>query len=296
MDAALLREREAFKRKAMALPVVENKAKAGKSGSSSKSASDGSKKAAAAEQSAKAKLELAQMKSVGGSSGSQFKFGVLARIVRHMKTRHMDGVDHPLTLDDILDETHQLDVGGKTRAWLQNEALRDNPKISADGHTYLFKPPFAIRNRKGLMRLLRQHDLKGQGAVFLDDVHESLPKAEKVVKALLDDNRIIVLTRPGDKKKVVFFHDHTCDFAVDDEFRKLWRSVAVDSVDDAKIDEYLERQGIRSMQDQGLRRLAPAKKRRNAGRRRHNYPKDNAHLKDVLEDYTDMGDVADKKA
>lgn len=30
---------------------------------------------------------------------------------------------------------------------------------------------------------------------------------------------------------------------VDEEFQKLWRSVAVDAMDDAKIDEYLEKQG-----------------------------------------------------
>lgn len=30
---------------------------------------------------------------------------------------------------------------------------------------------------------------------------------------------------------------------VDDEFLKLWRSVTVDAMDDAKIDEYLEKQG-----------------------------------------------------
>lgn len=33
---------------------------------------------------------------------------------------------------------------------------------------------------------------------------------------------------------------------VDDEFLKLWRSVTVDAMDDAKIDEYLEKQGGRA--------------------------------------------------
>ncbi len=62
-----------------------------------------------------------------------------------MKARHMEGEDHPLTLEDILDETKQLDLGNKTKVWLQNEALKNNPKISAspDG-TYLFKPPYNV--------------------------------------------------------------------------------------------------------------------------------------------------------
>lgn len=28
-----------------------------------------------------------------------------------MKNRHQDGDDHPLTIEDILDETNQLDIG-----------------------------------------------------------------------------------------------------------------------------------------------------------------------------------------
>lgn len=48
-------------------------------------------------------------KTMAGSS--QYRFGVLAKIVKHMKTRHQDGDDHPLTIEEILDETNQLDIG-----------------------------------------------------------------------------------------------------------------------------------------------------------------------------------------
>jgi len=145
MDPALLRERKAFERRAMAVPVVEAK----RSKKSSSSAADArAAKAAPQSQSAKAKLDLQQMKSaaVGGSGSSQFRFGVLAKIVRHMRQRHMEGDDHPLKLDEILDETHQLDVGNKTKAWLAAEALKNNPKISADvmNGTYIYKPPYTV--------------------------------------------------------------------------------------------------------------------------------------------------------
>lgn len=49
------------------------------------------------------------------SGSSSYRFGVLARIVRHMKARHQEGDDHPLTLDEVLDETNQLDVGNKVK-------------------------------------------------------------------------------------------------------------------------------------------------------------------------------------
>ncbi|OCT97327.1 hypothetical protein XELAEV_18009554mg [Xenopus laevis] len=39
------------------------------------------------------------------------------------------------------------------------------------------------------------------------------------------------------------------------EFQKLWRSVPVDSMDDEKIEEYLKRQGISSMQESGPKKI-----------------------------------------
>ena len=123
MDSALLKEREAFKRRAMAVPTVENKA--AKRSDGSRDTKDKKKSAAlgAQSQSAKAKQGLAQMKAAAaatttsslGAGSSSYKFGVLAKIVRHMKSRHMEGEDHRLNLDEILDETNQLDVSHKVK-------------------------------------------------------------------------------------------------------------------------------------------------------------------------------------
>lgn len=49
------------------------------------------------------------------SGSSSYRFGVLARIVRHMRARHQEGDDHPLTLDEVLDETNQLDLSNKVK-------------------------------------------------------------------------------------------------------------------------------------------------------------------------------------
>ena len=66
---------------------------------------------------------------------------------------------------------------------MRTEALGSNPKIEVtpDGK-YAFKPPYRIRDRKGLLKLLRQTDLKGFGGILLDDIQESLPNHEKVLK------------------------------------------------------------------------------------------------------------------
>ena len=45
---------------------------------------------------------------MGGGGSSQYKFAVLTKIVRHMKHRHMEGEDQALNLEEILDETNQV--------------------------------------------------------------------------------------------------------------------------------------------------------------------------------------------
>lgn len=75
---------------------------------------------------------------------------------------------------------------------------------------------------------------------------------------------------------------------IDEEFQKFWRAVTVDAMDDAKIDEYLEKQGIRSMQDHGLKKpVLPKRKKASNKKRQFKKPRDNEHLADVLETYED---------
>lgn len=94
-----------------------------------------------------------------------------------------------------------------------------------------------------------------------------------------------MIARPLDKKKVVFYKDKL-ELPVDEDFQKLWRAVAVDAMDDQKIDEYLEKQGIRSMQDHGPKKPLPMKRKKpNAKRKQFKKPRDNEHLADVLENY-----------
>jgi hypothetical protein len=47
---------------------------------------------------------------VAGSSHED-KFCVLAKIVNHMKTLHQNGADYTLSLEQILDQTNQPDIG-----------------------------------------------------------------------------------------------------------------------------------------------------------------------------------------
>jgi transcription initiation factor TFIIE subunit beta len=168
-----------------------------------------------------------------------------------------------------------------------SEALPNNPKLEQpETGRFQFKPMFKIRDGKSLLKLLKQHDLKGLGGVLLDDIQESLPHCDKILRNRAAD--IIFITRPIDKKKILFYNDKMASFGIDEEFQKLWRSVTVDAMDDAKIEEYLEKQGIRSMQDHGIKRpMAAKRKKQPLKKRQFKRPRDNEHLADILETYED---------
>ncbi|MFT7807456.1 transcription initiation factor IIE subunit beta isoform X2 [Arapaima gigas] len=305
MDPALLRERELFKKRALSTPAVEKRPAASESSSSSKKkkpkqdreSSGGSK------HSADTSNGSFNLKALSGSSG--YRFGVLAKIVNYMKTRHQRGDTHPLTLDEILDETKLLDIGMKQKQWLMSEALVSNPKIEVRDGKYTFKPKHNLKDKKALLRLLDKHDQLGLGGVLLEDVEEGLPNAHKAIKALGD--QIIFVTRP-DKKKILFYNDKHCQFVVDEEFQKLWRSIPVDSMDEEKIEEYLKKQGISSMQETGPKKMVsahiapaclafkqalfllqmPIQKRKKPGtQKKRRFKTHNDHLVGVLEDYSE---------
>lgn len=277
MDPALLRERELFKKHALAIPTVEKKIRP-------EPPKDEKKKFKAPNPPSQ-KSESSNYKTMSGSS--QYRFGVLAKIVKHMKTRHQEGDDHPLTIEDILDETNQLDIGNSVKNWLLTEALVNNPKIDVTpDRRFSFKSVYKLKDGKSLMRLLKQQDLKGLGGVLLEDIQESLAHCDKVLKHRASE--IIYITRSIDKKKVLFYNDRTCNLNIDEEFQKLWRAVAVESMDDAKIDEYLDKQGIKSMQDHGPKKpLALKRKKPVMKKKQFKKPRDNEHLADVLETYED---------
>lgn len=58
-------------------------------------------------------------------------------------------------------------------------------------------------------------------------------------------------------------------------------------MDELKIDDYLKKQGIRSMQDQGVKKTEPKRKKPALKKRSFKKPRDNEHLADVLETYDD---------
>ena len=290
MDPALLKERELFKKKALFNPVVESKKRKEPKDSGDDPARKKVKKEPAIP---KIKNESNRDFFARSTGASSTNFGILAKIINHMKVRYQQEDNEALSLQDLLDDTNQLDIGHKQRMWLETEALRNNPKVRVveDGTEvkYAFKPTFPdISDRKTLMRLLSKYDTQGKGGIALEDLQESLPRCDKILKTLGD--KVIIISRPVDKKKVVFYNDKSNDIQIDEEFKKAWRSIPVDGLDEQKIEEYLQRQGITSMQDLGgnnKKSQVVQKRKKPSARKARVFKKTNDHVQDILQDYSD---------
>lgn len=151
MDPSLIRQQEAFKKRALAQPIVEKRkqpkiendslsnAQARKKSKKLQRPSSGSSHNYEKSFGKETKLHLSKsghwtIPCCFFSAGTSSKFGVLAQIVNFMKVRHQDEDQFPLTIDEILEECkldETLPISQKN--WLLNEALMHNPKIQVSG-------------------------------------------------------------------------------------------------------------------------------------------------------------------
>lgn len=89
------------------------------------------------------------------------------------------------------------------------------------------------------------------------------------------------------KKKVLYYNEKNSadNIVVEEDIVKYWRDVAVDGMDETKIDDYLEKQGIASMKDMfASNKVQIGGKRKGAGKGRQ-VKKHNDHLGGLLNEY-----------
>ncbi|XP_031563822.1 general transcription factor IIE subunit 2-like [Actinia tenebrosa] len=277
MDPSLLKDLKDFKKRSATQPTIE--AKRAKPTPSRPKPSPGLPK------------ELLQPKKAMSSPlgvtapkfRSKHRFAVMAAIVNFMKDRHLKRVYEELSLDEILDQINYTDISPSDKTWLGQEALKKNPKLTCNDDKYAFNSKYKIKDKRQLLKLLEKHEERGYGGIFLDDIRESLPDADNVIRSV--QNKIFFITR-SDKKVVLFNKNKTDEMKVDEEFQKHWRAISVDGIGEADIDKYLNNAGIAAMQDSGLSKQQQAPQRKKI-RRKKATKIHNVHLDDsTLKDYT----------
>ncbi|GMS84624.1 hypothetical protein PENTCL1PPCAC_6799, partial [Pristionchus entomophagus] len=214
-------------------------------------------------------------------------FSTMAKIVDYMKKRRLSNInsDWALNLNEILEEIQVFDLSKKSEQWLR-EALPKNPRlIVVDEVKFVFKPPYPIKGKTSLIKVLVKQYQDGKGGILLSDLSECIPNAEKTLESLGSEVIVIPTQVNKRKDKVIFWNDPYTNFEVDDDFKSLWRMVSVDHLDEKKIEEYLVKHGIDTMRDLAPKKNMAGPPKRKQAKRRTNVKVHNEHLDDVLEDY-----------
>lgn len=285
MDPALLRETVAFKKRALANPVIEKKPE-------SKSAST----KAAKTKKKKSKLKKPKPQPLEGditeikkNAVTKNPYRVLKSVVDLMRQRYITKNYEPIGLDEIITILELRDLEADTKQWLI-QALKENAKIEhyPNSDKFLFKPSLGIgvRNRHQLLHKLQELDRDGLGGVLMNDIKEALPNPDKSIKKLQDNNDIMVILR-HDKESIVFFNNKEYELKVDEEFIALWRAVGVDHLSEGDMEKYLQHVGLAAMQGEGRKRKAPGQKKP-AKKKQRAHKILNTHLdNDLLKDYSE---------
>ena len=280
MDPSLRKDFADFKKRSISQPAVESKKPKPKPKSSTTTSAHLPQQLL---QKPKPKPPSSSLDYKAPTFRSKHRFAVLATIVDHMKKRHLQREFDPLTLDEILDQIKYTDISAQNKHWLESEALKKNAKLICKGGKFVFSPKYQIKSKKDLVRLLERHEQEGKGGILLDEIRDCLPDAYDVIKSAR--KKIMFVTRPTDKKDVLFFKNDEYSLKVDEEFQKHWRAMSVDGIGEADIDRYLVSAGITTMQDTGKR---PQKvQQRKKIKRKKTFKKLNDHLSEsMLKDYS----------
>ncbi|VDP06335.1 unnamed protein product [Soboliphyme baturini] len=294
MDASLLKQHSVFMKRAASQPTIFNVGKR----SADQKEEKGKKSKTLTESKTVYRLIwflVANFDYKTAKASMAASFGVLAKIVDHMKKRHLEQSNWSLSLEEIFEELQMFDLTMKTKYsnQLTFQVLPQNRRISSDEDgKFIYKPPYKVKGKNSLINVLKRHDLEGKGGVLMSELADCIPMPEKIVQASLSlEDAVSVIPVNVNKRKdmALFYNDPESSLKIDEEFKGLWRSIAVDHLDEKKIAEYLRKHSIDSMKDLAPKKLSGAgmNGRRKAARKR-NVIIHNEHLAQsgLLKDYS----------
>lgn len=290
MDPRLLKEHASFKKRSLATPSVESRKTKDKIKSRKEDVNKKSQKrsySAASSSLPKTANSSFDYKTV--TLRPKNRFTVLATIVNEMKRRHLEGEFEPLSIDEILDRIKYTDIDPNDKSWLANQALINNDRLTIKGGKFLFKPVYHMKNKRQFIDVLQKHYNEGGGGLLYDDVEESLPSAEKIVRSTTNKNIVLKVTRPTDKKIVLFHNDIQHSMVVDEKFKELWRHSSVEGMGEGDIENYLVNHGISTMKDSAFRKPPVTVQKKKSSQKKKQFKIQNVHLEQgLLKDFNDV--------
>ena len=195
MDPSLRRDREAFKRRAIAATEKSQKYREAAAAKSKPPVVPVSKPHKAKKKthssltitSTDNKQTLKEIKDAARQAyGTNNRTRILKCVMDLLKMRYIDKEeDDELTFDGILNAIDLSDIRYEVRQWIRG-ALTSNTKVKfiSEKDSFVFLPALGhqVRCKKQLLMRLRQYDMQGLGGITMTDITEAIPKANKIVE------------------------------------------------------------------------------------------------------------------
>lgn len=225
------------------------------------------------------------------SAASKTRFLKLTNIVEKLQERFLGGQTDPVTLDELIDEAGLI-IDASDRHWLVSEALLSNEKIDVkrvdDTNRFVYKPPLDLKfpKKTPLLNLIKARHDKCEGAVTVDAVRETIPKARAdiIIDSLTKSGDVVKVS--NNKREILFYADRNYNLQVNPEFIDAWRKISVEGLDDKKILEFLSTHGHHGLAKNAPRQAQSTTKPSKRGGRRPNTMKHNEHVADQLMDFS----------
>lgn len=200
MDPSLAKEKEAFKKRAIAASEKAKKIREAAAAAAAKvkpqvehaSKPPKPKKkvhTSQAESSTRSEQTLEEIKEAAKHAHrTSNPHRVLKCIMDMLKTKYISKEeDDQMTFEEILTTIDLVDIRYDMRQWLR-DALTSNTKVKfySDEDKFVFKPALGhqVRTRKQLLARLQSYDMEGLGGITMTDICEAIPKADKTIKVL----------------------------------------------------------------------------------------------------------------
>lgn len=170
-------------------------------------------------------------------------------------------------------------------------ALQNHPKVAYDPRgadrkgTFVFKPPYDIRNSEQLLAHL-QAQKTAQG-LSVKELREGWPDCEVEITKLEKEHKLLVTrNRKDDHAKQVWADDPTLFNPIDDEFRNLWDKTRLP--DALTVVEEIEKAGLTPTGKSGAIKPKVVKAEKKTKKPRRGGKMTNTHMTHILRDYSHL--------
>ncbi|KAI8055262.1 hypothetical protein BDF22DRAFT_676314 [Syncephalis plumigaleata] len=232
--ASLSAQRESFRKRMAAQPVLQRATPVAKPSDTPVSGTSGSNDAVGSANRLKRGRNTTLAMAGSNADETRMRF---YRIMSHIKKQ-----DGPLTAAELKRDTN-VDIM-KDAALLK--ALAQNSKIiyDADKGTFAYKPDYNVRTKEEVLALLRERG--SRGGIEICELKDSNANVAKLAEELSAAGEILIARNRDGTARILYYNDTSLNTEMDEEFQVMWRSLKVP--DEADLPKRMAEAGLKTME------------------------------------------------